>query len=213
MKSIPSSLSESTPSTIKPPTLSSQQLPITSTFQSQNTISTQINSSQNTTDNMRVAIRIRPALTREMEKGLPFRSIAITNKENKMVSLVEYIGAELDEAGRQREWVHSPQMFQMHRYTFDDVFDINTTQEEVYNCTAKPAVYSVLEGYNSTIFAYGQTGTGKTFTMEGFTYDNLDSSRGIIPRTIEDILSILKVILIGILNLLLELLICKYIMK
>ena len=122
-----------------------------------------------------------------MEKGLPFRSIAITNKENKMVSLVEYIGAELDEAGRQREWVHSPQMFQMHRYTFDDVFDINTTQEEVYNCTAKPAVYSVLEGYNSTIFAYGQTGTGKTFTMEGFTYDNLDSSRGIIPRTIEDI--------------------------
>ena len=186
MKSIPSSLSESTPSTVKPPTLSSQQLPMTSNFQSQNTISTQLNS-QNTTDNMRVAIRIRPALTREMEKGIPFRSIALTNKENKSVSLVEYIGAELDEAGRQREWVQSPQMFQMHRYTFDEVFDINTSQEEVYNCTAKPAVYSVLEGYNSTIFAYGQTGTGKTFTMEGFTYDNLDSSRGIIPRTIEDI--------------------------
>ena len=59
------------------------------------------------------------------------------------------------------------------------------TEIRIYNCTAKPAVYSVLEGYNSTIFAYGQTGTGKTFTMEGFTYDNLDSSRGIIPRTIE----------------------------
>ena len=43
-----------------------------------------------------------------MEKGLPFRSIAITNKENKMVSLLEYIRAELDEAERQREWVHSP---------------------------------------------------------------------------------------------------------
>ena len=104
-------------------------------------------------------------------------------------------------------------MFQMHRYTFDEVFDINTSQEEVYNCTAKPAVYSVLEGYNSTIFSYRQTGTGKTFTMEGFTYDNLDSSLGIIPRTIEDILSILKVILIEILNLLLELLIYKFIMK
>ena len=49
--------------------------------------------------------------------------------------------------------------------------------------------------------------------MEGFTYDNLDSSLGIIPRTIEDILSILKVILIEILNLLLELLIYKFIMK
>jgi len=56
---------------------------MTSNFQSQNTISTQLNS-QNTTDNMRVAIRIRPALTREMEKGIPFRSIALTNKENKI---------------------------------------------------------------------------------------------------------------------------------
>lgn len=46
---------------------------------------------------------------------------------------------------------------------------------------------SVLEGYNSTIFAYGQTGTGKTYTMEGFTYNNKDPERGIIQRTIEDI--------------------------
>ena len=138
-------------------------------------------------DNMRVAIRIRPALSREIEKDLPFRSIVITSKENKTCSLVEYIGAELDEAGRQKEWIQSPQMFQLHRFTFDEVFDIDSSQEEVYSLTAKPAVLSVLEGYNSTIFAYGQTGTGKTFTMEGFTYDNMDSKRGIIPRTIEDI--------------------------
>ena len=144
------------------------------------------------TDNMRVAIRIRPALNREIEKDLPFRSIVITSKENKTCSLVEYIGAELDEAGRQREWIQSPQMFQLHRFTFDAVFDIDSSQEEVYNLTAKPAVMSVLEGYNSTIFAYGQTGTGKTFTMEGFTYDNLDVKRGIIPRTIEDIFTYIE---------------------
>ena len=139
------------------------------------------------TDNMRVAIRIRPVLSREIEHNLPFRSIVITSKENKTCSLVEYIGAELDEAGRQREWIHSPHMFQLHRFTFDEVFDVDSSQEDVYNLTAKPAVRSVLEGYNSTIFAYGQTGTGKTFTMEGFTYDNQDAKRGIIPRTIEDI--------------------------
>ena len=138
-------------------------------------------------DNMRVAIRIRPALSREIEKDLPFRSIVITSKENKTCSLVEYIGAELDAAGRQKEWIQSPQMFQLHRFTFDEVFDIDSSQEEVYSLTAKPAVLSGLEGYNSTIFAYGQTGTRKTFTMEGFTYDNMDSKRGIIPRTIEDI--------------------------
>jgi kinesin family protein 3/17 len=46
---------------------------------------------------------------------------------------------------------------------------------------------SVLEGYNATIFAYGQTGTGKTYTMEGFKYSNTDPSRGIIPRSVEEI--------------------------
>ena len=46
---------------------------------------------------------------------------------------------------------------------------------------------SALEGYNATIFAYGQTGTGKTFTMEGFKYNLHDEQRGIIPRAIEDI--------------------------
>ena len=46
---------------------------------------------------------------------------------------------------------------------------------------------SVLEGYNATIFAYGQTGTGKTYTMEGFTYNNMDPTRGIIPRSIDEI--------------------------
>ena len=40
-------------------------------------------------------------------------------------------------------------------------------QTDVYNLTARPVVESVLEGYNGTIFAYGQTGTGKTYTMEG----------------------------------------------
>ncbi len=52
-------------------------------------------------------------------------------------------------------------------FTFDLVYDWTSTQEQVYKETAFPIVESVLEGYNGTIFAYGQTGTGKTFTMEG----------------------------------------------
>ena len=157
-----------------------------------NSISTSNNNLNSPTDNLKVAIRIRPPLPREIEKNLPFRSIAITNKENNSCSLVEYIGAELDEVGRQKEWITNPQMFQIHRFTFDDVFDIDSKQEEVYRVSAKPAVNSVLEGYNSTIFAYGQTGTGKTFTMDGFTYNQFDESRGIIPRTIEDIFAYIE---------------------
>lgn len=67
-------------------------------------------------------------------------------------------------------------------FTFDLVFDWNSTQEEIFTLCAQPIVSSVLEGYNGTIFAYGQTGTGKTHTMEG---PNLGDQRGIIPRTFQ----------------------------
>jgi len=46
---------------------------------------------------------------------------------------------------------------------------------------------SVLEGYNATMLAYGQTGTGKTFTMEGFSNSLNDPNKGIIPRSMEEI--------------------------
>ena len=154
-----------------------------------NTISSTINTN---TDNLKVAIRIRPPLPREITKNIPFRSIAITNKEKNTISLVEYIGLEINEENIQKEWISSPQLFILHKYIFDEIFDINSSQEEVYNISAKPAVDSVLEGYNSTIFAYGQTGTGKTFTMEGFTYDNNDKNKGIIPRTIENIFNYIE---------------------
>uniref|UniRef100_A0A8C8CSL5 Kinesin-like protein n=1 Tax=Oncorhynchus tshawytscha TaxID=74940 RepID=A0A8C8CSL5_ONCTS len=51
-------------------------------------------------------------------------------------------------------------------YVFDRVFPTNTTQEQVYNACAKQIVKDVLGGYNGTIFAYGQTASGKTHTME-----------------------------------------------
>uniref|UniRef100_A0A668RAB1 Kinesin-like protein n=1 Tax=Oreochromis aureus TaxID=47969 RepID=A0A668RAB1_OREAU len=51
-------------------------------------------------------------------------------------------------------------------YYFDRVFQSKTTQEEFYNAVAQKIVKDVLEGYNGTIFAYGQTSSGKTHTME-----------------------------------------------
>ncbi len=72
------------------------------------------------------------------------------------------------------------------------MYDDEATQEEVYKNTARLSVCSALEGYNATIFAYGQTGTGKTYTMEGFKYSLTDESRGIIPRAIEDIFAYIE---------------------
>ena len=143
-------------------------------------------------DNLRVAIRVRPPLNRETEEGIPFRSIAIVSEDHKSISLAEYLGSEFSEIERQRQWIEEPNLFQLHRFTFDSIFDMDSLQEDVYNITAKQAIQSVLEGYNSTIFCYGQTGTGKTYTMEGFTYESKNPNRGIIQRTIQDIFNYIE---------------------
>lgn len=53
------------------------------------------------------------------------------------------------------------------RYTFDKVFDYHSKQIDVYKTVVKPLIPEVIAGYNCTVFAYGQTGTGKTYTMAG----------------------------------------------
>ncbi|KAF9580445.1 kinesin motor protein cin8 [Lunasporangiospora selenospora] len=78
-------------------------------------------------------------------------------------------------------------------YTFDRVF-MYSDQEVIYSDVVAPTLDEVLAGYNCTIFAYGQTGTGKTFTMEGDLRDNFgECSRdaGIIPRTLYHLFAIL----------------------
>ncbi|XP_056868804.1 kinesin-1 heavy chain-like isoform X2 [Takifugu flavidus] len=70
-------------------------------------------------------------------------------------------------------------------YYFDRVFQSNTTQEQFYNAVAQKIVRDVLEGYNGTIFAYGQTSSGKTHTMEGKLHDQ--NMMGVIPRIVQDI--------------------------
>ncbi|XP_069704822.1 kinesin-like protein KLP2 isoform X2 [Periplaneta americana] len=78
-------------------------------------------------------------------------------------------------------------------FAFDRVFGPNSRQIEVYMSVVHPVIKEVLAGYNCTVFAYGQTGTGKTFTMEGersnnesFTWSN-DPLSGIIPRTLSNL--------------------------
>ena len=150
------------------------------------------NNNDSAYDNLRVSIRVRPPLNRETQEGIPFRSIALVSEDHKSISLAEYVGAEFSEIERQRQWIEEPSLFHLHRFTFDTIFDMDSLQEDVYNITAKQAVQSVLEGYNSTIFCYGQTGTGKTYTMEGFTYESKNPNRGIIQRTIQDIFNFIE---------------------
>ncbi|XP_053106446.1 kinesin-like protein KIF3C isoform X2 [Hemicordylus capensis] len=70
-------------------------------------------------------------------------------------------------------------------FTFDAVYDASSKQADLYDETARPLVDSVLQGFNGTLFAYGQTGTGKTYTMQGAWAD--PERRGVIPNSFEHI--------------------------
>ncbi|XP_018426822.1 PREDICTED: kinesin-like protein KIF15-A, partial [Nanorana parkeri] len=89
--------------------------------------------------------------------------------------------------------VLSPNRIRLHSkpepkvFTFDNVANMDATQESVFSCVAKNIIESCMNGYNGTIFAYGQTGSGKTFTMLGPSdSDNFTHNmRGVIPRSFE----------------------------
>ncbi|KAF9407849.1 kinesin motor protein cin8 [Podila epigama] len=79
-------------------------------------------------------------------------------------------------------------------YTFDRVF-MYADQETIYNDVVTPILDEVLMGYNCTVFAYGQTGTGKTYTMEGDLrdhYGECSPDAGIIPRTLYQLFASLE---------------------
>ena len=75
------------------------------------------------------------------------------------------------------------------KYHFDRVYDADTSQERLYETAVAPMVDEVLQGFNCTVFAYGQTGTGKTHTMTGDMGGSKLASEcpqqsGVIPRAV-----------------------------
>ena len=99
-----------------------------------------------------VAVRLRP--TNEREAGQ--RKTWSTDGERQVT-------------GRKKSW------------TFDRVFSEGSTNEEIYDNFARPIVEDAMRGFHGAIIAYGQTSTGKTFTVQG-----TPSSPGLIPLAIED---------------------------
>ncbi|XP_071846585.1 kinesin-II 85 kDa subunit-like [Apostichopus japonicus] len=115
-------------------------------------------------DNVRVVVRCRPLNSKEKEQG--FKAIAKIDEVRGQVQVTN---------------PDAPRGEPPKTFTFDTVFAPGCKQTDVYNQTARPIVEAVMEGYNGTIFAYGQTGTGKTYTMEGVRAQ--PELRGIIPNS------------------------------
>ncbi|XP_030756162.1 kinesin-like protein KIF3A [Sitophilus oryzae] len=118
-------------------------------------------------NNVRVYVRIRPFNEREVKEGN--KGIIVCDYEENVVLLKKppekCTGKDLDNKYFKLDYIFSP----------------TSAQLDVYRIVAAPLVEQVFDGYNATIFAYGQTGTGKTFTMTG-NYQ-VSELRGIIPNT------------------------------
>lgn len=76
------------------------------------------------------------------------------------------------------------------KFTFDKVFHPECLQADVYRTAAEPIVEAVMQGFNGTVFAYGQTSSGKTFTMSGDLQDPINM--GIIPRMVSTVFDIIQ---------------------
>lgn len=119
-------------------------------------------------ERIKVVVRCRPLNKVEIQKGLI--KIIETAKDKGEIAV-----KQIDETKQERS------------FYYDNVYDDTSKQEDVFEETALPIINSIMEGYNGTIFAYGQTGTGKTHTMEGY-----GSDPGIIPRSFSKIFELIK---------------------
>ena len=113
--------------------------------------------------NIRVYCRIRPFMEQELLDGSPGRVIHPSDSKER-ITIQENAGSKV------------------HNFNFDNVFTEASTQADIFE-EITPVLQSAIDGYNVCIFTYGQTGAGKTHTMQGGSGD----SCGIIPRTVREL--------------------------
>ncbi|RLN42152.1 hypothetical protein C2845_PM01G11020 [Panicum miliaceum] len=126
--------------------------------------------------NVQVVLRCRPLS--EDEQRANVQSAISCNDPKREVTVLHSLFKQADKT-----------------FTFDKVFGPKSQQRLIYDHAVAPIVNNVLEGYNCTVFAFGQTGTGKTYTMEGEMrqkVSELPDTAGVIPRAVRHIFDILE---------------------
>ena len=120
-------------------------------------------------ERIKVSVRCRPMNKKEKNEGFK-NCVEVDGERGEVIVRIENQPAR--------------------NFFYDKAYGPNSTQDQVFQETAMPIVESVCQGYNGTIFAYGQTGTGKTFTMEGDF--ETDINKGNIPRSFDLMFSLIK---------------------
>ena len=122
-------------------------------------------------ESVKVIVRVRPMNERERNKQST--NIVGTDIPNLQITLANPLETETSKV-----------------FSYDAVFAMDSLQQSLYEQSAFSLVESVIEGYNGTIFAYGQTGCGKTHTMMGVPAD--ENLKGVIPRAFDHIFGRIK---------------------
>ncbi|KAK2964318.1 putative Kinesin-II 95 kDa subunit [Blattamonas nauphoetae] len=120
-------------------------------------------------DNVQVVVRCRPLSQKEVDAK--YKMCVHMNRATGSIRIVR---------PKDSQSSGEPE----HTYTFDHIYPPDATQSSIYDETCRRIINSVMDGFNGTIFAYGQTGTGKTHTMTGYPDDP-----GVIPRSFQHIFS------------------------
>ena len=123
----------------------------------------------NYSESIKVVFRVRPLNSKEIQNCCKIATVA-----HEKEGVIEI-----------RNLLQNGDCEYSKTFAFDAVFSEESSQRHIYDVCAAPVVQSVLEGYNGTVFAYGQTGAGKTHTMEGL--NEPDSLKGIMPNAFEHI--------------------------
>eukprot|EP00933_Yihiella_yeosuensis_P046887 TRINITY_DN42508_c0_g1_i1.p1 TRINITY_DN42508_c0_g1~~TRINITY_DN42508_c0_g1_i1.p1 ORF type:complete len:789 (+),score=209.05 TRINITY_DN42508_c0_g1_i1:81-2447(+) len=119
---------------------------------------------------VKVVVRVRPLSSKEISEG---RERIVQMDAKRGVAILHKPG------GSERD---------CKDFTYDAVFDDSMTQQQIFDDTASEILDSVLDGFNGTIFAYGQTGAGKSHTMTGPANGPVEL-QGLLPRSFSHIFS------------------------
>ena len=124
--------------------------------------------------NVKVYCRIRPENEKEHSSGLGL--CLEPNSANSLKIIVDNLNIN---SGLKDNYNDKS----AQEFVYDKVFPSDTNQKTIFEIVAKPLISAAFEGINGTLFCYGQTSSGKTYTMEGLPTDN--NLMGVIPRMMQ----------------------------
>ncbi|KAG1778505.1 kinesin-domain-containing protein [Suillus placidus] len=143
---------------------------------------------------VQVALRIRPT-TAQDTVSIParFQRTVIHGTSSTIVTVDASSAAPTASGSATAVATPSTAAGKKQVFTFDQVHPPTVTQHSLFTSTAQPLISRFMEGFNCTILAYGQTSSGKTFTMTGMDLDadpsDPNNGMGIIPRAVSTIFS------------------------